>query len=97
LVLLPFSLTIALIVLGVASRLGLIIRELRQLTSAPQRRLDLRWILCQIGLPAIATLGLVWVAIEIGLSNYDAIYGLVGVIAALLVTDCWNAWLLLVE
>jgi hypothetical protein len=94
---LPFSLTVALVVLGIASGLGLIIRESRQFVSLPKNTIDVRWILRQIGLPAIATLGLIWVAVEIGLNHYDAIYGLVGVIAALLVTACWNAWLLLVE
>ena len=93
----PFSLTVALLVLGVASGLGLIIREARRLSSNPKKLPDLRWVLRQIGLPAVATLGLIWVAIEIGLNQYDAIFGLVAVIAALLVTACWNAWLLLVE
>jgi len=35
--------------------------------------------------------------LSIARNYFNAIYGLVGVIAALLVTACWNAWLLLVE
>jgi hypothetical protein len=94
---LPISLTVALVVLGVASGLGLVVREVRHLRNTPKGTLDIQWILRQIGLPAIASLGLVWVAFEIANNNFDAIYGLVGVIAALLVTACWNAWLLLVS
>ncbi|MFZ2095656.1 MAG: hypothetical protein WAV05_03370 [Anaerolineales bacterium] len=54
-------------------------------------------ILRRIGLPALASIGLIVVAIEIALEHYVAIYGLVGIIAALLVTACWNAWQLLLE
>ena len=91
------SLTVALLVLGISSGGGLVVRELRQNLRASQKRLGSRLILRRIGLPSIASIGLVVVAIEIGLGNYDAIYGLVGVIAALLITACWNAWLLLIE
>jgi hypothetical protein len=93
----PFSLTVALVVLGIASGLGMIFREFRLRHNNPNSKLDTGRLVRQVGLPAVASLGLVWVAVEIGLNHYDAIYGLVGVIAALLVTACWNAWLLLVE
>jgi modulator of FtsH protease len=93
----PLGLTVALLALGLASGLGVILREARQLRRNQRKVRDLRWILRHIGLPAIASLGLIWVAVEIWLSHYIAIYGLVGVIAALLITACWNAWLLLVE
>jgi hypothetical protein len=93
----PVGLTVALLVLGVASGLGVVLRETRQLRSHSRRSLDMRWLLRQVGLPILASLGLVWVAVEIGLHHYTAIFGLVVVIAALLVSACWNAWLLLVE
>jgi hypothetical protein len=92
-----FSLTVALLVLGVASGGGLVVRELRQYNQSSKKPLDARLILRRIGLPSIASIGLIVVAIEIAVGNYDAIYGLVGVIAALLVSACWNAWLLLLQ
>ena len=93
----PLSLTVALLVLGVASGGGLILREVRQYDKVSKKLLDAKLILRRIGLPSIASIGLIVVAIEIALGNYEAIYGLVGVIAALLVTACWNAWLLLLQ
>jgi len=94
---LPLSLTIALLVLGVTSAAGLVIRELRLYRSTPRNWLDIRLILRTIGLPLLASVGLIIVAFEIKLGNFDAIFGLVGVIAALLISACWNAWLLLLE
>ncbi len=93
----PVGLTIALLVLGLASGLGGIIREVRQHQKHRPGDPDARWLLRQVGLPALASLGLIWVAIEISLNHYTAIFGLVVVIAALLTTACWNAWLLLVQ
>jgi hypothetical protein len=92
----PLSLTVALLVLGVASGVGLITRETRRFSSSPRKQWDIRLVLRQLALPAIASLGLVAVAIAIALQQYQAIYLLVAVIAALLVSACWNAWLLLV-
>lgn len=93
----PFGLTIALLALGLASGLGEVVREIRHYRRHTSQHIDLQWLLRQVGLPALASLGLVWVAIEVGLNHYTAIFGLVVVIAALLTTACWNAWLLLVE
>lgn len=93
----PIGLTVALLALGITSGAGTIIRE----TSRPRRRRkrvnQLVVMIRRIALPTIASLGLIFVAIEIALDNYVAIYGLVVVIAALLVTACWNAWQLLIE
>jgi hypothetical protein len=93
----PLSLTIALLVLGLASGSGLVIREVRSHHQASKKRLEPWLVLRRIGLPSIASIGLILVAIEIAMGNYSAIFGLVVVIAALLVTACWNAWLLLLE
>ncbi len=93
----PVSLTVALLALGLGSLAGLILREARQLRKKDFKGVDVHRLLRQIALPAIASLGLVWVAVDIVLKQYAAIYGLVGVIAALLVSACWNAWLLLVD
>jgi hypothetical protein len=93
----PIGLTVALSALGLASGIGTIIRE----ASRPRRRRkrvnQLVVMIRRIALPIIASLGLILVAIEIALKHYVAIYGLVVVLAALLVTACWNAWQLLVE
>jgi|WetSurMetagenome_2_1015567.scaffolds.fasta_scaffold26661_4 hypothetical protein len=92
----PYSLTVALLVLGLSRGLGLILQARRHLRSRRQR-LDLRLAFRDIGLPFIATIGLIAVAIFIYFRVTNAIFWLVAVIAALLVTACWNAWLLLVE
>jgi hypothetical protein len=95
--LIPVSLTVALLALGIGSCTGLIFRELKSERQGAISPRDIWLISRRIGLPAIASIGLIIVAIEIMVGNYDAIYGLVGVIAALLITACWNAWLLLLE
>jgi len=51
----------------------------------------------EIALPAVSYLGLIVVAIEVFRGDLTSIYTLVLVIAALLTTASWNAWLLLVE
>jgi hypothetical protein len=93
----PLGLTVALLVLGLASGAGIIIREVSRPRRRRKRVNQLTLLLRRIGLPVIASLGLNVVAIEIALDHYVAIYGLVAVIAALLVTACWNAWQLLLE
>jgi hypothetical protein len=92
----PYSLTIALLVLGITRGIGLI-REARQHMRKPSGRINAPIILRVISLPFIATLGLILVAIAVAFGFTISIYGLVIVIAALLVTACWNAWLLLIE
>ncbi len=92
----PLSLTFALLVLGITGGAGLAYREARLYFHTMMKLFDARLILRRIGLPAISSIGLIVVAVEIALGNYDAIFGLVGVIGALLITACWNAWLLLV-
>jgi hypothetical protein len=51
----------------------------------------------EIALPVISYLGLIVVAVEILRGDLTSIYTLVLVIAALLTTASWNAWLILVE
>ncbi len=92
----PLSLTIALLVLGLASGFGVIARELRHIRTYRFTGPDVSRMLRQIALPVVASIGLVWVAVDIGQGHFDALYGLVAVVAALLVSACWNAWLLLV-
>jgi hypothetical protein len=59
--------------------------------------MGLQLVIKEIGLPFTASVGLIIVAIAVYFGISTAIYGLVAVIAALLITACWNAWLLLME
>jgi hypothetical protein len=93
----PMGLIVSLLVLGIAGGVGMISREARRYSTVKVSKQDIQWIIHRIGLPSIASLGLIYVSIAIAFGYYQAIFGLVGVIAALLVSACWNAWLLLVE
>jgi hypothetical protein len=93
---LPVSLTVALLVLGITRGAGLL-REAVVLRKAPASRRDYRTLFRDIGLPSVASIGLILVAIYVAFGKTDAKYGLVIVIAALLGNACWNAWLLLME
>jgi len=92
----PFSLTIALLVLGITRAAGLF-REAAEYRSVPASRRDYRSLFREIGLPAVASIGLILVALYVAFGKTDAMYGLVIVVAALLGNACWNAWLLLME
>jgi len=92
----PFSLAIALFVLGSSRGLGLI-RQLAHVGRDKAHRPRGLDILRQYALPLLACLGLLTVATAALLSATVAIYGLVLVIAALLTTASWNAWLLFVR
>ena len=65
--------------------------------SLKNKSISLPLVIKEIGLPITASLCLIIVAIAISMGMTNAIYGLVAVIATLLITACWNAWLLLVE
>jgi VanZ family protein len=90
----PFSLTIALLVLGFSRGIGFL-REAGKIMGNASA--DKQVIVKEIGLPLTASLGLIIVAIAVGFGLTNAIYGLVIVVAALLISACWNAWLLLME
>jgi hypothetical protein len=91
---LPISLSIALLVLGLSRGFAFF----RQAAiSLKDKSISLLILVKEIGLPFTASLGLIIVAIAINFGVLNAIYGLVAVIAAMLVTACWNAWLLLIE
>jgi hypothetical protein len=92
----PLSLTVALSVLGLSRGVGLIQKYFRQRKSAP-RKMDYKVIVREFGSPAIACAGLIGIALATLFGNTDSIYWLVAVIAALLLTACWRAWLLLIE
>jgi hypothetical protein len=93
----PIGLTVALLVLGIASGAGTIVREASRPPRRRKRANQPVLMIRRIALPTLASLGLIIVAVEIALQHYVAVFGLVLVIAALLVTACWNAWQLLLE
>ncbi len=92
----PLSLAVALMVLGISRAIGLI-RDYAKHWRGGKTKLNSGVVLRELGLPAIASAGLITIAITTLVGVTDAIYGLVGVIAALLLSACWRAWLLLVE
>jgi len=92
----PIGLAIALFVLGAARGLGLV-RNILRSRRGGRRRPPASETLREYALPALACVGLTAVGILILLGITQSIFGLVIVIAALLTTASWNAWLLLVE
>ena len=92
----PLSLTVALLVLGLSKAVGLVQDYVRNWKDA-KMKMNAKVALRELGLPAIASAGLIAIAIVTLFGVTDSIYGLVIVIAALLLTACWRAWLLLVE
>lgn len=92
----PFGLAVALFVMGFARGVGLI----RYLTKKDSRVDKIRKsgrFLRETVLSGIAVLGLIVVAVMILRGDFTSIVVLVLVIAALLATASWNAWLILVE
>ena len=92
----PLGLAVALFVLGAARGLG-ILRQLRHAAGPAADERKPGSALREIALPGLASLGLIVVGLAILGGNMLALYGLVLVIAALLATASWNAWLILVE
>lgn len=92
----PVGLGVALIVLGAARGAGLIRQSVRS-SAVPAGKMNVSDALRKYAIPGLASLGLILLSIEIFRGETIAIYGLVFVIAALLTTGSWNAWLLLIE
>jgi hypothetical protein len=89
------GLAVALFVLGAARGVGLV----RQASRRSASRDPLRGppdILREYGLPSVASVGLMLTAVEVSRGDTLVFYALVIVVAALLTTGSWNAWLLLV-
>jgi hypothetical protein len=92
----PLGLAVALFVLGGARAAGLA-REavaIRRDRTASRRGASA---LREVALPAVASVGLMLVGIAVLLQQMVAVYALVLVVAALLATASWNAWLILVD
>lgn len=92
----PIGLAIALFALGAARGLGLA-RQAARARRSPQIERETGHALREIALPTLASVGMLVVGIEVLRGDMLAIYGLVFVVAALLTTASWNAWLILVD
>ena len=91
----PLGLAVALFVLGGARAVGLAreaVGTRRDRTAARRGASALR----EVALPIVASVGLIVVSIAVLLQQMVAVYALVLVVAALLATASWNAWLILV-
>ena len=89
----PPGLAVALLVLGGTRAVG-VFRQFARRQARPARVRGAQAIR-QIALPALASVGRVAVGVAIWLGDTLAINALVLVIAALLTTASWNAWLIL--
>ncbi len=90
------GLAVALVVLGLSRVVGLlheVVRWRGQLGRGERPGEFLR----DVGLPVVASVGLLVVGIAVALGQTIALFGLVLVVAGLLVSATWNAWVLLVE
>jgi purine-cytosine permease-like protein len=92
----PVGLAVALFVLGASSAVGLF-RVRPAGKYQPSEKKKTGQIFRESALPAVASLGLIVVSVEIMRGDMTSIYALVLVVAALLATASWNAWLILVE
>jgi hypothetical protein len=92
----PFGLAVALFALGAARGIGILREILRPPASRLAQRRGSR-LLREVALPALASLGLIVVGVEVLRGDMLSIFALVLVVAALLGTASWNAWLILVE
>jgi hypothetical protein len=92
----PIGLAIALFVLGASRGYGLA-RQVVRSRSAASGRSEAFSALGEIALPSLASFGLLVVGVEVLRGEMVAVYGLVIVVAALLATASWKAWLILVE
>jgi hypothetical protein len=90
------GLAIALLALGLSRGYGLARQALQSLKTRPRAQ-RVAQSLREIALPGLASVILVVVAVEVQVGNMVAIYGLVIVVAALLASASWTAWLILVE
>jgi hypothetical protein len=93
----PVGLAVALLVLGASRSAGLLRALLRPVSGKSRKLVPPSHALREIALPALASLILIGVAVEVWRGEMVALYGLVIVIAALLASASWNAWLILVE
>jgi len=92
----PIGFAIALFTLGIARGAALVCQALRarRAASGPSRGPT---VVRDYALPMLASVGLVFAAVRILSGHYGVVMLLVGVVSALLVTACLNAWSLLLQ
>jgi hypothetical protein len=91
----PVGLAVALFVMGAARVAGLFRQRYNKKPGEQAQKT--KSVLRETALSGLAAVGLVVVAVEILRGDTNSIFLLVLVIAALLTTASWNAWLILVE
>ena len=92
----PAGFSLALLVLAASRVIGLVRQAIKERRGRPRAQSAIQ-VVREYGLPVIASLGLVAVGVAALAGRYEAFAGLVGVIAALLASASWNAWILLVQ
>ncbi len=92
----PLGLAIALFVMGTSRLVGLARQILIARRSNEREKYSIQFIR-KYGLPALGMIGMLVIAVEILNSNMIAVYALVFVVAMLLTSASWNAWLILVH
>jgi hypothetical protein len=91
-----YGLGVAMGTLGVQRALSLVNQALKS-TGMHPRRANFDQLLRDYALPLLSSVGLLVVGIAIFKGQDEALYILVPVIAALLGTASWNAWILLIH
>jgi hypothetical protein len=92
----PIGFAVALFVLGISRGVALVLQALkarRAAVSPPSTALIVR----DYALPLLASVGLIVATVRILCGHFGAVVLLVGVVSALLVTACLNAWSLLLR
>jgi hypothetical protein len=92
----PIGLAIALFVLGLVRGVSLV-RQALKARSVTKNQPSTSLVVRDYALPLFATVGLLVVALRILYGHFGALILLVGVVSALLVTACQNAWSLLLQ
>ena len=90
------GLAVALFVLGLAHGVSLV-RQAFKARNVTKNKAGTSLMVWDYALPLLATLGLIVATIRILCGHFGALVLLVGVVSALLVTACLNAWSLLLQ
>lgn len=92
----PIGLAVALFVLGIARGVALVRPALKARRDAASPSSTAQ-VVRDYALPLLASAGLIVVTVRILCGHFGAVVLLVGVVSALLVTACMNAWALLLQ
>jgi len=92
----PIGLSVALVVLGLSRGIGLV-HEVARGRGQLGRGGRPGELLRDVALPVVASFGLVGVGVAVYTGQTIALFGLVLVVAGLLGSATWNAWVLLIQ